>query len=156
MSTKAPNEAGRAGTAQSTPQQELARKLNLLLDVVVAEGNTPYTYREIAAGLEAKKVSLSRARWQYMIRGEGPLVSDVRLLTEIANFFGIAPEYLLGSDDDLPERIDSQLELVRMIRVKRVINFAARTLGDTSPDALREITKLLEGGLPGSSEQAGA
>ncbi|MGO4105856.1 hypothetical protein AB4Y63_18105 [Leifsonia sp. YAF41] len=154
MSTKTPNEAGGAGTPQPTPQQELARKLNLLLDVVVAEGNTPYTYREIAAGLTAKSVSISRARWQYMIKGEGPLVSDVRLLTEIANFFGIAPAYLLGSDDDLPERIDSQLELVRMIRVKRVINFAARTLGDTSPEALREITRLLEEGMSGSSDQA--
>jgi transcriptional regulator with XRE-family HTH domain len=142
MSTKPPTEADGTVAPLPTPQQELARKLNLLLDVVVAEGNTPYTYREIAAGLKAKKVSLSRARWQYMIRGEGPLVSDVRLLTEIANFFGIAPEYLLGSDDDLPERIDSQLELVRMIR----------TLGDTSPEALREMTKLLENGLPGGSE----
>lgn len=153
MSTKMPSEADGAGTPPATPQQELARKLNLLLDVVVAEGNTPYTYREIAAGLKAQKVSLSRARWQYMVRGEGPLVSDARLLTEIANFFGIAPAYLLGSDDDLPERIDSQLELVRMIRVKRVINFAARTLGDTSPEALREITKLLEDRMPGSSDR---
>ena len=155
MSTKMPGEADGTAAQPPTPQMELARKLNLLLDVVVAEGNTPYTYREIAAGLTAKNVSLSRARWQYMVRGEGPLVSDALLLTEIANFFGIAPEYLLGSDDDLPERIDSQLELVRMIRVKRVINFAARTLGDTSPEALREITKLLEGDLPGGSDQTG-
>lgn len=127
-----------------TPQQELARKLNLLLDVVVAEGNTPHTFKDVESALRARGVSLSRARWQYMLSGDGPLVTDVTTLTEIATFFRIDPAYLLGAESDLPERIDSQLELVRAIRASRVVNFAARTLGDVSPEALRSITQLLK------------
>jgi len=127
-----------------SPQRELARKLNLLLDVVVAEGNTPHTYKQIAAGLQARGLSLSRARWAYMITGDGPLVTDVDLLTGIGEFFRIPPEYLLGSDGDLPERVDSQLAFVKSLRAQRVVNFAARTLGDVSPETLRSITALLE------------
>lgn len=126
-----------------SPQLELARKLNLLLDVVVAEGNTPYTYKQIEAGLNEKGLSLSRARWAYMITGDGPHVTDVDLLTGIGEFFRIPPEYLLGSDGDLPERVDSQLAFVKSLRAKRVVNFAARILGDVSPETLRSITALL-------------
>lgn len=126
-----------------SPQLDLARKLNLLLDVVVAEGNTPYTYKQIASGLRENGLSLSRARWAYMITGEGPLVTDVDLLTGIGEFFRIPPEYLLGSDGDLPERVDSQLAFVKSLRARRVVNFAARILGDVSPETLRSITELL-------------
>ncbi|TFC51728.1 hypothetical protein E3T26_05830 [Cryobacterium sp. TMT1-21] len=126
-----------------SPQLELARKLNLLLDVVVAEGNTPHTYKQIAAGLEARGLSLSRARWAYMITGDGPLVTDADLLTGIGEFFRIPPKYLLGSGD-LPERVDAQLVFVKSLRAKRVVNFAARVLGDVSPETLRSITALLE------------
>lgn len=128
----------------STPQVELARKLNLLLDVVVAEGNTPHTYREIAAGLAEQGLSLSRARWAYMIAGTGPLVTDAALLTGIAAFFRIPAAYLLGSDDDLPERVDAQLGFVKQLRAQRVVDFAARTLSDVSPEMLRALTELLE------------
>ena len=62
----------------------------------------------------------------------------------IAEFFRIPTAYLLGSDDDVPERVDSQLAFVRSLRAKRVVNFAARTLGDVSPETLRSITALLE------------
>jgi hypothetical protein len=138
-----------SGLAPSTPQVELARKLNLLLDVVVAEGNTPHTYREIATDLRSKHLSLSRARWAYMIAGTGPLVTDADLLTGIAEFFRIPPAYLLGSDDDLPERVDSQLAFVKKLRAQRVVSFAARTLGDVSPETLRHITELLEDDIAG-------
>ena len=138
--------AGRSTTPGEliSPQRELARKLNLLLDVVVAEGTTPHTYRQIAAGLQARGLSLSRARWAYMITGDGPLVTDVDLLKGIGEFFRIPPEYLLGSDSDLPERVDSQLAFVKSLRAQRVVNFAARALGDVSPETLRSITALLE------------
>ncbi len=126
-----------------TPQLELARKLNLLLDVVVAEGNTPYTFRQIEAGLKESGLTLSRARWAYMITGDGPLVTDRALLTGIAEFFRIPAEYMLGSTGDLPERVDAQLAFVKSLRVARVVNFAARMLGDVSPDTLRSITDLL-------------
>lgn len=139
---------GAAGLPPVSPQVELARKINLLLDVVVAEGNTPYTYKQIAQGLDDKGIALSRARWAYMITGEGPLVTDAALLGGIAEFFRIPPQYLLGSDGDLPERVDAQLAFVKSLRVKRVVSFAARMLGDVSPETLRSITELLDQDRP--------
>jgi len=135
----------------SAAQRELARKITLLLDVVVAEGNTPHTYKDIATALTAKGLSLSRARWAYMLSGAGPLVTDPGLLTGIAEFFRIPAEYLLGSDDDIPERVDSQLAFVRQLRANRVVDFAARTLSDVSPETLRAITALLQDDATGDA-----
>ncbi|TDW29215.1 hypothetical protein [Cryobacterium psychrophilum] len=135
----------------SAAQRELARKLNLLLDVVVAEGNTPHTYKDIASALTAKGLSLSRARWAYMLSGSGPLVTEPALLTGIAEFFRIPAEYLRGSDDDIPERVDSQLAFVRELRANRVVDFAARTISDVSPETLRAITALLRDDITGDN-----
>ena len=127
-----------------TPQAELARRLNLLLDVVVAERGKPITFREVHAELAARGVAISRARWFYMKDGTGRLVSDPPLLRAICEIFRVDASYLLdGGTADLPERIDSQLEFVRSLRAARVKSFAARTLGDVSPETLRAITEYL-------------
>jgi hypothetical protein len=55
---------------------------------------------------------------------------------------------MLGSDGDLPERVDAQLAFVKSLRVARVVSFAARMLGDVSPETLRSITELLESDTP--------
>ncbi len=130
--------------AELSPQAELARRLNLLLDVVVAERGQPVTFREVQQKLAEKGVKLSRARWFYMKDGTGRLVSDPTLLGALCDIFNVDPAYLMGSDAaDLPERIDSQLEFVKSLRAARVKTFAARTLGDVSPETLRAITEYL-------------
>lgn len=127
-----------------SPQAILARRLNLLLDVVVAERGSPVTFREIEAGLRARGVRISRARWFYMKDGTGRLVSDPQLLAAICEMFDVDPSYLLnGVEVDIPERIDSQLEFVKSLRAARVKSFAARTLGDVSPETLRAISEYL-------------
>jgi hypothetical protein len=126
-----------------SPQAQLARRLNLLLDVVVAERGKPVTFREVQADLEARGIKLSRARWFYMKEGTGRLVSDMELLAGLCNIFNVDPSYLVGDDAELPERIDSQLEFVKSLRAARVKSFAARTLGDVSPETLRAITEYL-------------
>ena len=127
-----------------SPQAELARRLNLLLDVVVAERGQPVTFREVQQKLADKGIKLSRARWFYMKDGTGRLVSDPALLGALCDIFNVDPAYLMGSDaGDLPERIDSQLEFVKSLRAARVKTFAARTLGDVSPETLRAITEYL-------------
>ena len=137
------DEAGPKG-ADLSPQAELARRLNLLLDVVVAERGQPVTFREVQEKLAEKGIKLSRARWFYMKDGTGRLVSDPALLGALCNIFNVDPDYLMGSDaSDLPERIDSQLEFVKSLRAARVKSFAARTLGDVSPETLRAITEYL-------------
>ncbi|WP_234005551.1 hypothetical protein [Arthrobacter sp. PGP41] len=130
--------------AELSPKAELARRLNLLLDVVVAERGQPVTFREVQQKLADKGIKLSRARWFYMKDGTGRLVSDPALLGALCDIFNVDPAYLLGSEDaDLPERIDSQLEFVKSLRAARVKTFAARTLGDVSPETLRAITEYL-------------
>src|SRR6478609_2549340 len=127
-----------------SPQAKLALRLNLLLDVVVAERGQTVTFREIQEKLEDKGIKLSRARWFYMKDGTGRLVSDPALLGALCEIFNVDPAYLIGSDDSsLPERIDSQLEFVKSLRAARVKTFAARTLGDVSPETLRAITEYL-------------
>jgi hypothetical protein len=127
-----------------TPQAELARKLNLLLDIVVAERGTPFTYREVSETLAKRGVNLSRARWFYMKDGTGRMVSDPELLAALSELFEVDSSYLLGSEGaEIPERIDAQLEFVKSLRAARVKTFAARTLGDVSPETLRAITEYL-------------
>jgi hypothetical protein len=127
-----------------SPQARLARRLNLMLDVVVAERGKPVTFREVQAELAARGIKLSRARWFYMKDGRGRLVSDPALLTALCDIFNVDASYLLfGQDSDLPERIDSQLEFVKSLRAARVKSFAVRTLGDVSPETLRAITEYL-------------
>ena len=149
------DEAG--GGDMLSPQAQLARRLNLLLDVVVAERGKPVTVREVQAELEARGIKLSRARWFYMKEGTGRLVSDPALLAELCNIFNVDPSYLIGDSADLPERIDSQLEFVKSLRAARVKTFAARTLGDVSPETLRAISEYLNKDIdrhPGAEEAA--
>lgn len=134
-------ESGR-GDALS-PQAQLARRLNLLLDAAVAERGKPMTFREVQAELADRGIKLSRARWFYMKEGTGRLVRDPALLAGLCSIFKVDPSYLLGDHAELPERIDSQLEFVKSLRAARVKSFAARTLGDVSPETLRAISEYL-------------
>jgi hypothetical protein len=140
-----------------SPQAQLARRLNLLLDVVVAERGKPVTFNEVQAELAEKGIKLSRARWFYMKEGTGRFVTDRVLLTGLCSLFNVDPSYLTGDDAELPERIDSQLEFVRSLRAARVKSFAARTLGDVSPETLRAITEFLNKDIslhPGGEQAA--
>ena len=125
-------------------REELSRRLEILLDVVVAEGGEPYKFSEIQTALANKGVSLSRARWFYMKEGTGANVTDRNLLTALAEFFGVPPAYLLDSDPELPARVEAQLQLLKAMRIAEVKSFAARALGDLSPEATEAIAKILE------------
>ena len=88
--------------------------------------------------------SLSRAKWTYMLSGDGRRNRDTELLRLLAGFFEVDERFLL-EDSEVPERIGAQLALVRSLRSARVSGFAARTFpGELSPDALRRIAEVLE------------
>ncbi|WP_154604901.1 hypothetical protein [Arthrobacter sp. AQ5-05] len=129
---------------EQSAQFVLARRLNLLLDVVIAERGTPLTFLELQQKLADRGVKLSRARWSYMKDGTDRLVSDPELLTAISEVFGVDPAYLLGEEGSgLPEQIDSRLEFLKALRAAKVKSFAARLLGEVSPETLRAITEFL-------------
>lgn len=128
-----------------SPQGELALKLHLLLDAVVAETGRPLTFRDISEAMIARGVKLSRSRWSYMKDGNGRLVQDRPLLAALSDFFKVDPDYLLGVEDvETPEPLTLQLELGKALRAARVKSFATRTLGDVSAETLQSITEFLE------------
>ncbi|NVM97752.1 hypothetical protein [Arthrobacter sp. SDTb3-6] len=133
-------------------QQILARRLNLLLDVAAEERGRPLTFLELKKELADRGVGLSRARWSYMKDATGRLVSDRKLLTAISEVFGVDPDYLLGNQGpELPELIDSKLEFLKALRAAKVKSFAARALGEVSPETLRAITQYLNRDIAGHS-----
>ena len=120
----------------------LSQRLRLLIDLHAIEHGADPTYSEVAAYLAERGVSMSRARWSYMSNGHRD-ISDAILLTGIAEFFGVHPDFLLN-DGPLPDRVEAQLNLIRAMRESRVRAFAARTLGDVSPRTLKMITQFLD------------
>ncbi|WP_198553695.1 hypothetical protein [Microbacterium hominis] len=120
----------------------LANRLRTLLDAAEATRGSEVTFGEIAEYLSTKGITLSRARWSYMINGHR-LVDDPELLDGISSFFEVPNGYLRG-EAILPDQVAAQLDLVRALRAAKVRNFAARTLGDQSPETLRAIIEFLD------------
>jgi hypothetical protein len=124
--------------------EDLAKRIRLLLDVAIAEtGNEP-TYTQIAAFLNERGTNLSRSRWTYMVNGHR-YVQDTPLLEGLAAFFDVEPAFLVGGAGvETPAKVSAQLDLVRAMRAARVKTYAARTLGDISPNALQAISRFLD------------
>jgi transcriptional regulator with XRE-family HTH domain len=130
----------------SAPGLALARKLNILLDTAEAEGRK-ITFTDVRDAMAAAGSPLSRARWHYMRSGTGPAVKKVELLQNLARFFGVSENYLIDGDDELPPRVEAQLELLASLRANKVRNFAARQLDGLSPEALLQVRDLIDGQL---------
>ena len=127
----------------SAPGLALARKLNILLDTAEAEGRK-VTFIDVRDAMSAAGTPLSRARWHYMRSGTGPAVKKVELLQNLARFFGVSENYLIDGDDELPPRVEAQLELLASMRANKVRNFAARQLDGLSPETLLQIRDLID------------
>lgn len=128
----------------NTAAEDLAKRLRLLLDVAVAETGAEPTYSQIAAFLERRGTKLSRSRWTYMVNGHR-YVQDRALFDGLAEFFDVDAEFLMGAEGaETPAKVSAQLDLVRSMRAARVKSYAARTLGDISPNALQAISKFLD------------
>ena len=124
--------------------EDLAKRLRLLLDVAVAETGSEPTHSQIAAFLEQRGTNLSRSRWTYMVNGHR-YVQDPALVEGLAEFFDVDTAFLAGAEGaETPAKVAAQLDLVRSMRAARVKSYAARTLGDISPNALQAISKFLD------------
>jgi hypothetical protein len=124
--------------------EDLAKRLRLLLDVAIAETDFEPTFSQIAAFLEERGANLSRSRWTYMVNGHR-YVQDQAIFEGLAEFFDVDAAFLLGAEGaETPARVSAQLDLVRSMRAARVKSYAARTLGDISPNALQAISKFLD------------
>lgn len=124
--------------------ETLARKVNLLLDVVVAEGGEPYEFAEIQAGLRENGFELSRTRWWRIRSGESIEIVPQEALVAMAKFFRVEPAYLTDESGELPERIERELQLLKKMRRNKLKDIAARTLGDIDIKTLDAINALLD------------
>lgn len=124
--------------------ETLARKVNLLLDVVVAEGGEPYEFSDIQEGVRENGYELSRTRWWRIRSGESPDNVPKEALVALAKFFQVDPAYLTDETGELPERIERELQLLKRMRRNRLKNIAARTLGDIDIRTLEAINALLD------------
>lgn len=124
--------------------ESLARKVNLLIDVVVAEGGAPYEFSDIQTGVRAHGYELSRTRWWRIRSGESPDIVPEEALIALAKFFEVDPAYLTNEAGELPERIERELQLLKKMRRNRLKNIAARTLGDIDSKTLEAINALLD------------
>ncbi|WP_251039356.1 hypothetical protein [Arthrobacter sp. ISL-72] len=123
--------------------ETLARKINLLLDVIMSDTGKPFDYAAIRDGAQKFGYYLSRTRWQLLKSGKEQVVPD-EALRAIASVFDVDPEYLIQEGGKLPERVEAELELIRSLRRAEVRNFAARALGPVDPEALKAIAKILD------------
>lgn len=124
---------------------ELARRLTLLVDAVRAETGEKLTFPTIEKELAERGIHISAGRWSYMLSGTGPLTTDLRLLSALADIFQVPREYLLSWElDGLPDRIDAQLELIKKMREEKLASLVARTLGPLSADTLRALSKAVD------------
>lgn len=128
----------------TTAAEDLAKRLRLLLDVAEVETGSEPTFTQIAAFLEERGTNLSRSRWTYMVNGHR-YVQDPAIFEGLAAFFDVDAAFLAGSAAaETPAKVTAQLDLVRAMRAARVKTYAARTLGDISPNALQAISRFLD------------
>ncbi|MBO0897387.1 MULTISPECIES: hypothetical protein [Arthrobacter] len=124
--------------------QILARKIDLLLDVVQTSEGKPFEFHDIQSALAEKGIKLSRTRWHHMKSGDATVRQPVEVVTGLAEFFQINPSYLLEADGEVPERIQSELELLAAMRRAKVREFATRTLSEVDSETLDAIAALLD------------
>ncbi|MET3809155.1 hypothetical protein [Arthrobacter sp. UYEF3] len=121
----------------------LARKLNLLLDAAEAEGRK-IAYNDIRDAMAAAGTPLSRARWHYMRSGSGPEVKKTELLRNLAMFFGVNPDYLTDGGEEMPAKVEAQMDLLAAMRANKVRSFAARQLDGLSAEMLLQIRDIID------------
>ncbi|MCC3268316.1 hypothetical protein MUG94_14450 [Arthrobacter gengyunqii] len=124
--------------------QILARKIDLLLDVVQTSEGKPFEFHDIQSALAEKGIKLSRTRWHHMKSGDATVRQPAEVITGLAEFFQINPSYLLEADGEVPERIQSELELLAAMRRAKVREFATRTLSEVDSQTLDAIAALLD------------
>lgn len=135
------------------PGASLARRLNLLLDAAEAEGRR-VTYNDIRDAMKEAGTPLSRGRWHYMRNGTGPEVKKPELLRNLARFFGVNEDYLLEESEELPARVEAQMELLATMKANKVRNFAARQLDGLTPETLLQIRDIIDEHLANGSESS--
>ncbi|UQA92296.1 helix-turn-helix domain-containing protein [Streptomyces halobius] len=123
-----------SGTANSAGLS-LADKINHLFRTVVPAGRGSYSTEEAAQAISARGVSISGSYIWLLRKGQRDNPT-LRHLAALAEFFGVPPAYFF--DDEVTEKVNTQLKLATALRDTRVRSLALRAdgLSPASLDAL--------------------
>lgn len=120
---------------------DLAAKINKLFDTMRAAGAPQLSNYAAAKGIEEKTGVSITPQYLSQIRSGKKTNISVVTLRAIADYFGIQASYLIESGTD--ERIESQLEMLRVMRDAGVRDIATRAAG-LSPQALVNVAALID------------
>jgi len=131
------------------PPKTLAEKLDYLFKTIHPAGRGEFSYREVAAAIEAQGGPTASASYLHQLRTGGKDNPTKRHLEVLAKFFGVSPAYFF--DDAETDKIEAQLALLIAMRDANVRNVALRAAGLSAEglDMVRvliERTRRLEGG----------
>lgn len=93
-----------------------------------------------------REIELTAVMWQELRDGVADSSVPVRVLEILAEYTGVALEYLTElTEVDVQDATEAQLELRTAIREVGAESVLARSVGDVSPSALRAIAASLRG-----------
>ena len=119
----------------------LADQLDYLFRHVHGRDRGEYSYREVAAGIEAAGgPTISPTYLMYLRKGERTNPS-LQHLKALAAFFGVPAAYFL--DKETTERVVQELDLLVALRDAGVRTLALRA-ADLSPDGVAALTLMAE------------
>ena len=127
--------------SENAEPSELAIKLNKLFDTMRKPSVPPLSNAAAADAITAKTgVSISAA-YLWQLRSGMKTNPTVTHLRAIAQFFGVAPSYLI--DPGIDPEIDAQLNLLQAMRDAGVRDLAMRASGLT-PQALNSLRAMVD------------
>lgn len=130
-----------AAASESAEPSELSIKLNKLFDTMRKPSDPPLSNAAAAEAITRKTgVSISSA-YLWQLRTGVKTNPTVTHLRAIAQFFGVAPSYLV--DPGIDPDIDAQLNLLQAMRDAGVRDLAMRASGLT-PQALNSLRAMVD------------
>lgn len=118
----------------------VARRLSLLRN---AREDAP-SMTEVLTQLHEQGIDVPSELWEALTAGAGRLRVKRSVLSSLAAFFSVDPEFLTAPDTDpAADRAEAQLELRVALRESGGGRLGMRAIGDVSPSALRAIARSL-------------
>ncbi|WP_267296010.1 helix-turn-helix domain-containing protein [Mycobacterium hackensackense] len=117
-------------------------KLNRLFAVIYPPGRGPYTSREVSLTLRMRGCDVSEPYLSQLRSGKRKQPSW-RVITELAEFFGVRPQYFTDADPDYTKLLDAELhwlELAHDPHVRKLTTALLELPAELRDDALRAVS----------------
>ena len=98
---------------------------------------------EVAAAIAAKGYEHVSAGYIWALRRGERDNPTIKTVEALADFFGVPPGYFLDNDEELVQRVDSQLGLLTKIRDAGIENLAMRA-AELSPESREAVARLID------------